>query len=67
MIVDEKGRPIKEEDYRIAQAHIERSNVNSFEEMVTLMEQFRNHGSYLKLIKGFDDLEGKTIQELGRV
>jgi flagellar basal-body rod protein FlgG len=67
MIVDEKGRPVKEEDYRVAQAHLERSNVNSFEEMVTIIEQTRNHGSYLKLIKGFDELEGKTIQEMGRV
>jgi hypothetical protein len=31
------------------------------------MEQLRNHGSYLKLIKGFDELEEKTIQEMGRV
>ena len=67
MIVDEKGRPVKEEDYRIAQAHLERSNVNSFEEMVTMIEQMRNHESYLKLIKGFDEMEGKTIQDMGRV
>ena len=67
MIVDEKGRSVPEEDYRVAQGHLETSNVNSLEEMVTVMEQLRNHGSYLKLIKGFDELEGKTIQEMGRV
>jgi flagellar basal-body rod protein FlgG len=67
MVVDEKGRQVEEEDYRIAQGHLETSNVNALEEMVTVMEQLRNHGSYLKLIKGFDELEGKTIQEMGRV
>ncbi len=67
LIVDERGRPVKQEDYRIVQGHLERSNVNSMEEMVKMMELIRNYGSYMKVIKSFDDLEGKTIQELGRL
>lgn len=67
MVVDELGRPVPPEQYRVVQGHLERSNVNPLEEMVTMMEQLRNHGSYLKLIRDFDELEGKTIQELGRV
>jgi len=67
MVVDQEGRPVPQGQYRIAQGHLERSNVNPLEEMVTMMEQLRNHGSYLKLIRDFDELEGKTIQELGRV
>jgi flagellar basal body rod protein FlgG len=66
-IVDEKGRPVQPEEYRIVQGHLERSNVNSMEEMVKMMELVRNHGSYVKLIKSFDDLEEKTIQELGKL
>jgi flagellar basal-body rod protein FlgF len=67
LIVDEGGRPIEPEDYRIVQGHLERSNVDSMKEMVKMMELVRNHGSYMKVIKSFDDLEGKTIQELGRL
>ena len=67
LIVDEGGRPMEPEDYRIVQGHLERSNVNSMEEMVKMMELVRNHGSYMRVIKSFDDLEGKTIQELGRL
>jgi flagellar basal-body rod protein FlgF len=67
MVVDEDGRQVPQEQYRVAQGHLERSNVNPLEEMVTMMEQLRNHGSYMKLIRDFDELEGKTIQELGRV
>lgn len=67
LIVDEGGRPMEQEDYRIVQGHLERSNVNSIEEMVKMMELVRNHGSYMKLIKNFDDLEEQTIQQMGKL
>jgi len=67
LIVDEGGRPVAPEDYRIVQGHLEKSNVNSMEEIVKMMELVRNHGSYVKLIKSFDDLEEKTIQQMGRL
>jgi flagellar basal-body rod protein FlgG len=67
LVVDKGGRPVEQTDYRIVQGHLERSNVNSMEEMVKMMELVRNHGSYMKLIKSFDDLEEKTIQQLGRL
>ena len=58
---------VVDKDYRIVQGHLERSNVDSMKEMVKMMELVRNHGSYTKLIKSFDDLEEKTIQQLGRL
>ena len=67
LIVDKGGKPVEQENYRIVQGHLERSNVNSMQEMVKMMELVRNHGSYTKLIKSFDDLEEKTIQQLGRL
>ena len=67
LIVDEGGRPMEQKDYRVVQGHLERSNVNSMQEMVKMMELVRNHGSYMKLIKSFDDLEEKTIQQLGKL
>ncbi len=67
LIADEKGRPVESEDYRLVQGHLESSNVNSIEEMIKMMELVRDHGAYMKVIKSFDDLEGKTIQDLGRL
>jgi flagellar basal body rod protein FlgG len=67
MIADEGGRPLDPTTYRIAQGHLEMSNVNAIEEMVKMLELVRNHGSYVKLMKSFDELEGKTVQELGRL
>lgn len=67
MIVDEQGKPVKPEAYRVSQGYLEKSNVDPMQEMVGMLEQLRNHQSYLKLIKGFDELEGKTIQEMGKV
>jgi flagellar basal-body rod protein FlgG len=67
LIVDKEGKPLNPEDYRIVQGHLERSNVNSMKEMVKMMELVRNHGSYMKVIKSFDDLEEKTIQQVGRL
>ncbi len=67
MVVDGKGKPAAPEAYRISQGYIEKSNVNPMRQMAGMLEQLRNHQSYLNLIKGFDELEGKTIQEMGRV
>jgi flagellar basal-body rod protein FlgF len=67
LIVDKEGKPVEQENYRIVQGHLERSNVNSMEEMVKMMELVRNHESYMKLIKSFDELEEKTVQQMGRL
>ena len=67
LIVDKGGKPLEQENYRIVQGHLERSNVNSMEEMVKMMELVRNHESYMKLIKSFDDLEEKTVQQMGKL
>ena len=67
LIVDEGGRPVEQENYRIVQGHLERSNVNSMQEMIKMMELVRNHESYMKLIKSFDELEEKTVQQMGRL
>ena len=66
-ITDEAGKPLKGDAYRVAQGYLETSNVNAIEEMVKMMELVRSHGSYVKLMKGFDDIEEKTIQEMGKI
>ena len=66
-IVDAPGNPMHQEHYQIAQGHLELSNVNAIEEMVRMTQLLRSHDSYMRLIKGFDDLESKVIQEMGKV
>jgi len=66
-VVDEQGNALQEEDYQIRQRHLEMSNVNPMEEMVKMLEQLRSHDSYMKLIKGFADLEERATTELGRL
>jgi len=45
---------------------IEQSNVNAIQESVTLTKVSRQYESAAKLIKTFEDLEGKAIRELYR-
>ncbi len=66
-IVDENGAVLNEADYQVRQRHVEASNVNPMEEMVKMMEQLRCHDAYVKLIRGFADLEEKTVTEIGRL
>jgi flagellar hook-basal body protein len=66
-IVDENGTVLNNKDYQIRQRHLEMSNVNPVEEMVKMLDQMRCHDSYMKLIKGFADLEEKAATELGRL
>jgi flagellar basal body rod protein FlgG len=66
-VVDETGAVLNEEEYKVRQRHVEASNVNPMQEMVKMMEQLRCHDAYVKLIRGFADLEEKTVTEIGRL
>lgn len=49
------------------QGYLEQSNVNSIEEMVRLIDALRTYESCLKVIQSRDELNGKAVNELGRV
>ncbi len=66
-LVDAGGNPVEEGAGRICQGSLEGSNVDAVREMVEMMGLLRSHESYLKLIKGFDELEEKTVREMGRL
>ncbi len=51
----------------ILQNHLESSNVNPVEEMISLMDSHRSFESCLKVIQSNDSLDGKAVNELGRV
>jgi len=51
----------------IFQGYLEQSNVNSIEEMVKLIDALRTYESCLKVIQSRDELNGKVVNDLGRV
>jgi flagellar basal-body rod protein FlgG len=51
----------------ILQGYLEQSNVNSIEEMVTLIDALRTYEACLKMLQSRDELNGKVVNELGRV
>jgi len=51
----------------LLQGYLEQSNVNSIEEMVKLIDALRTYESCIKVIQSRDDLNGKVVNELGRV
>ncbi|MBN2654468.1 MAG: flagellar hook basal-body protein [Nitrospirae bacterium] len=51
----------------IMQGTIEQSNVNGVREMLGLIMASRNIESAIKMIKNFDDLSQKVVNELGKV
>ncbi len=51
----------------VLQSHLESSNVNPVEEMINLLDSHRSFESCIKVIQANDGLDGKAVNELGRV
>jgi flagellar basal-body rod protein FlgF len=52
---------------RVRQGFLETSNVESTGEMIRLMETMRHFESVQRFVRGYDDMMGKAISELGKV
>jgi len=52
---------------RISQGYLEGSNVETITEMVQMIETSRYFDSCQRVIKGFDDMVGKAVNEMGRL
>jgi flagellar basal-body rod protein FlgF len=52
---------------RVRQGFLESSNVAPVEEMVRLMETMRHFETLQRFVRGYDDMTGKAISELGRI
>ena len=52
---------------RVRQGFLEASNVESVQEMVRLIETMRHFESVQRFVRGYDDMMGKAISELGKV
>ncbi len=64
---DETMEEVKANPTQIHQGAVEASNVNPLEEMVRLMDTLRSYESSSKVIQAQDELDGKAVNELGRV
>lgn len=51
----------------ISQGHLEGSNVETISEMVQMIETSRYFDACQRVIKGFDDMVGKAVNEMGRL
>lgn len=57
----------KVESASVLQGYLEQSNVNPIEEMVRLIDSLRTYESCLKVIQSRDELNGKVVNDMGRV
>jgi len=51
----------------VHQGYLESSNVNPIEEMVGLIDSFRSYETCLKVIQSHDEMDGKAVNELGKI
>lgn len=54
-------------DGDLLQGFIETSNVNSVNEMVDMITVFREYESNQKVVKAYDEMMGKAVNEIGKV
>jgi flagellar basal-body rod protein FlgF len=59
--------PDADQSARIRQGFLEASNVESVQEMVRLIETMRHFETVQRFVRGYDDMVGKAISELGKV
>jgi flagellar basal-body rod protein FlgG len=59
--------PDTDQAARVRQGFLEASNVESVQEMVRLIETMRHFETVQRFVRGYDDMEGKAISELGKV
>jgi len=52
---------------RVRQGFLETSNVESVQEMVRLIETMRHFETVQRFVRGYEDMVGKAISELGKV
>lgn len=64
-----RGTPLPEADFsaRVRQGFLETSNVESVQEIVRLVETMRHFETVQRFVRGYDDMVGKAISELGKV
>lgn len=55
------------ENFSMVQGGLEQSNVNTIEEMASMIEVLRGYESYQKVIQTIDEINSRSVTEIGRV
>ncbi len=55
------------ENFSMVQGALEQSNVNTIEEMASMIEVLRGYESYQKVIQTIDEINSRSVTEIGRV
>ncbi len=61
------GEEMAAVDFQIRQGFLEKSNVNSMEEMTSMIELYRNYEAQQKMIQGVDEIDGLAISRVGKL
>jgi flagellar basal-body rod protein FlgF len=66
-IMDNEANPIVADDIRLTQGSLERSNVNSIEEMTKMITTIRAFEAYQKIVQTLDEADDKAVNSIGRL
>lgn len=65
--LNDEGQEIQAEGFQVRQGFLEKSNVNSMEEMTTMIDLYRNYEAQQKMIQAVDDTDNLAISRVGRL
>jgi len=65
--MDPEVEPIQATNVTVHQGYLERSNVNSIEEMTNMITAIRAFEAYQKVIQTIDEADDQAVNSIGRV
>ncbi len=66
-IMDNTIKPLAADNIKVEQGALERSNVNSIEEMTNMITAIRGFEAYQKVIQSIDEADDQAVNSIGRV
>lgn len=61
------GEEVAALNFQVRQGFLEKSNVNSMEEMTTMIDLYRNYEAQQKMIQAVDDMDNLAISRVGKL
>ncbi|MDZ7640727.1 MAG: flagellar basal-body rod protein FlgF [Desulfurivibrio sp.] len=65
--LEDDGAEVAAVDFRVRQGYVEKSNVNSVEEMTAMIDLYRNYQAQQKMIQGIDEMDNLAISRVGKL
>ena len=66
-IIGNENKPLVADNVKVSQGMLERSNVNSIEEMTKMITTIRAFEAYQKVIQTLDEADDQAVNSIGRV